>query len=375
LLYAQSFNILFAMSEAENLLETKHALLKQRWNPREVRPLTTDERASFVIVALYLVTFCISTFVFGCALELMIIGITAAVAGVFLFVAAFFNTEAPEKSASVHPLRSYLVSFFWVLLTLFLLRLVGGLIKGFVLSVTVTYVGLIVALIVFRKAMIQVISSMLVLTFLFVTFHNLPDVLAKRMSFTDTVRQCGLAIFQIGPIQDVANVLLSGSYVSYLKHIDYRADQIRIMAAQKVAGANDDELLKTKALLNYVSNDIHYLSDPDDGLEYVNEPQITILAEAGDCEDQAVLLCSLLEAVGVKTYMAFTDQHVFVLVRFSKLYPELSVAPYVYIDDRPCYALDPADPRAVIGWSSALPIAITRVFDVRDRSMTRFTRP
>ncbi len=363
------------MSEEAIVQEAKRGGLKPRWKPHEVRPLTTDERVSFIIVSLYLVTFCVAAFAFEGSLEIMILGVTAAVAGIFLFVAAFFNTEAPEKSSSIHPLRSYLVSFFFVLLTLFLLRLVGGLIKSSIFSVTVTYIGLAGALIVFRKAMVQVISSMLVLTFLFVTFHNLPDVLAKRMSFTDTVRQCGQALFQIGPIQDVANILLAGSYMTYLKHIDYRNDQIRIVAAKKVAGANDDELLKTIALLNFVSNEINYLSDPDDGLEYVNDPLTTMLAEAGDCEDQTLLLCSLLESVGVKTYMAFTDQHVFVLVRFSKSYAELSAAPHVYIDEWPCYALDPADPGAVIGWSSARPGALTRIFDVRDRSIVRFALP
>lgn len=335
--------------------------------------MTSDERASFVILSLYMATFCVATFVYSDSLTLMILGATAASAGIFLFVAAFFNTEAPEQSHSVHPLHSYLFSFFFVLLTLFILRFAGGLITDFVLSAAVTYIGLLVALIIFRKAMVQVISVLLALTFLFVTFHNLNDILAKRMNLTDTLRQCGQAIFKIGPIEEVTNMLIAGSYVTYLNHIDYRDKQINALATKKVALAHDDDLLKTTALLDFVSNNIHYVSDPDDGLEYAKDPITTLIAGAGDCEDQSLLLCSLLESVGVKCFMAFTPDHVFILARFSKNYPSLKAAPYGYIDDIPCYALDPIIPRSVVGMTIANPSDVKRVFDVREKTMVRFT--
>jgi len=338
-----------------------------------VRPLTTDERASFVILSLYLVTFCVVSFVYFESLVLMILGATAASAGLFLFVAAFFNTEAPEQSHSAHPLHSYLFSFFFVLLSLFLLRLVGGLISNFVLSVAVTYIGLLLVLIIFRKAMVQVISAMLAIIFLFVTMHNLDDVLARRMTLRDAIEQCGHAVFQIGPIQDVANMLMAGSYVTYLNKIDYRNEQINLLALKKVARSNDDDLTKATALLAFVSRDIRYISDPDDGLEYAKDPFTTLIAGAGDCEDQSLLLCSLLESVGVKTYMAFSDHHVFILVRFKKQYPEIKATPYGYIDDAPCYALDPSDPNAVVGISIARPAEVKRVFDVRQKSLVQLS--
>ncbi len=340
---------------------------------REIRPLTTDERASFVILSLYMATFCVITFVYFDSLTLMILGSTAAAAGLFLFVAAFFNTEAPEKSDSIHPLRSYLVSFFFVLLSLFLLRFVGGLISSFILSIAVTYLGILAALVVFRKAMVQVISAMLALVFLFVTFHNLDDILARRMSLRDALQQCGHAIFQIGPIQDVANMLLAGSYVTYLNRIDYRNEQLNLLAVKKVARTNDDELFKTRVLLDFVSREIRYVSDPDDGLEYAKKPIDTLIAGAGDCEDQALLLASMLESVGVKTYMAFSRSHVFVLVHFTKPYATVGAAPFGFVDGDTCYALDPADPDAVVGLSSVLPPEVERVFDVRHKSLVRFT--
>lgn len=359
--------------EHETKMQRSKSFLRDKRRTREVRPLTTDERASFVILSLYMATFCVITFVYWHSLVLMILGATAASAGVFLFAASFFNTEAPEKSASIHPVRSYLFSFFFVLLILFLLRFVGGLITNFLVSIAVLYTGALVALIVFRKAMVQVVSVMVAMAFLFVTFHNLDDILAGRMDFRDALRQCGQAIFKIGPIQDVSNMLLAGSYVTYLNRIDYRDMQLRSLASKKVARSNDDGLLKTEVLLAFVSNEIHYISDPDDGLEYAKDPIDTLIAGAGDCEDQALLLCSLLESVGIKTYMAFTDEHVFILARFDKQYPELTAAPYVYIEDEPCYALDPSDPGAIVGYSSAKPSSIKRIFDVRKKVLVRFS--
>lgn len=340
---------------------------------REVRPLTTDERASCVILSLYMVSFCVAAFVFRDSLLLRIAGVTVAAGGIFLFVAAFFNTEAREKSRSMHPLRSYLFSFFYVLATLFVLRYAAGLVSSLGLSIFIIYAGLLAALVVFRKHMVQVLSTMAAILFLFVTFHNLDDILAGRMGFRDVMRQCGQAVFRIGPIQEMANMLTAGPYLTYLSRIDYGNEQLGNFAAKKVAVLNDNDYQKTTALLDFVSNNIHYVSDPGDGLEYARNPIDTLIAGAGDCEDQALLLCSLLEAVGVKTYMAFTDDHVFVLVRFQGNHPPIANPPHVYVDGIPCYALDAADPGAVVGSSSAQPWQIVRVFDARDKSLVHFT--
>jgi len=338
-----------------------------------VRPLTSDERASFIILSLYMFAFCVAAFAYWDSLALKILGVTAASGGLFLFVAAFFNTEAPEKSKSIHPVHSYLINILLMVVILFTLRFVGGLITNIVLSVVVLYAGLIVALVVFRKAMIQVVSALLALTFLFVTFQKREDVLSGRLGFEDAVRICGKMIFRIGPINDVANMLISGQYVTYLNRIDYLNEQINTFAVRKVSRAGDDELRKAAALLDFVSNDIYYVSDPDDGLEHVKDPLTTLIAGAGDCEDQTLLLCSLLESVGVKTLIAFTDDHVFTLVCFSRNYPALDATPYVYVEGKPCYALDPSDPGAKIGEASDPREKLSRVFDVRSKKPVVFT--
>ena len=340
----------------------------------EVRPLTTDERASFAILSLYMQIFCLCMFVFWDSLLLKVLGATVAVGGVFLFVAAFFNTEASGKDKSMHPLRSYLLSLFIMLVMLFSVRFAGGIILHSGLSLIVFYGGVLVALLVFRKAFVQVVTAMAAIVFLFVTLNNWSDVLAGHMKFKDAIRQSGHVVFRIEPIRDVANLLVAGNYMGYLSRIDYRDEQINILAIRTVADAHDDELLKTKAILGFVSNEIHYVSDPGDGAEHAKDPITTLVAGGGDCEDQTLLLCSMLESVGVKTYIVFTDDHVFALVRFSHEYPDLAAAPHVYVDGVPCYALDAADPGATIGRSVAAPIQVKRVFDVRKKTPVYFHR-
>jgi len=307
------------------------------------------------------------------SLVLKILGATAAAGGIFLFVAAFFNTEAPEKSDSIHPLRSYLVSVFITLLVLFAIRFVAGIIDNAVWSMAVAGVGLLVALVVFRKALVQVATTLLAFVFLFVTISNHHDVLVGNMKFKDVARQCGHIVFQIGPVQDVANLLLAGNYMGYLSRIDYHDEQINILATRIVADTNDDEVLKTREILDFVSNDIHYISDPGDGVEYAKDPVSTLIAGGGDCEDQTLLLCSMLETVGVKTFIAFTDDHVFALVRFSQDQPVPGVAPHLFIDGIPCYALDPSDPGASIGDCGAAPHTVKRAFDVRRKAPVGFS--
>jgi hypothetical protein len=348
----------------------------QKRSSHTPRPLTTDQRAWFVILSLYMAVFCLCTFAYWEDIPgLSIAGWTAASAGLFLFVAAFFNTEARGQSESRHPFRSYLFSFFCVLLSLFLLRVIDGLIPHVVVATMVLYSGAVIALIVFRKAMLQVVSVMLAVVFLFITFDNWDDVLSGRMTFRNAIEHSRQVIFKIGPIREVANLLISGNYVGYLSRIDYRDREINVLAIQTVKGSGDDPLLKTQAILDYVSNEIFYVSDPRDGIEFAKDPATTLIAGGGDCEDQALLLCSMLESVGVKTYIALTDTHVFVLVPFGgDHYPELQgIRPHVFVDGVPCYSLEATDSDARVGGGFTEPEQITRVLDVRKKTVVSFS--
>jgi transglutaminase-like putative cysteine protease len=65
-----------------------------------------------------------------------------------------------------------------------------------------------------------------------------------------------------------------------------------------------------KAIFYFVRDNFQYISDPPN--DYVKGPRETLKQPSGDCDDNAVLLANLLEAVGIRTRFVFIPQHVFV---------------------------------------------------------------
>lgn len=73
---------------------------------------------------------------------------------------------------------------------------------------------------------------------------------------------------------------------------------------------------QAERLQNYVRNNIQYVKDIT-GLETVQTPDRTLQNRAGDCDDQAVLLATLLETIGHPTR--------FVAIKLNAL------GPYVHV--------------------------------------------
>jgi transglutaminase-like putative cysteine protease len=67
------------------------------------------------------------------------------------------------------------------------------------------------------------------------------------------------------------------------------------------------------ALFDMVKEEIEYVSDPR-GNDIWEPANVTLRIGAGDCEDQAILLSSMLEAVGGTTRVYLTDTHAFAAV-------------------------------------------------------------
>ncbi|MDI9394904.1 MAG: transglutaminase family protein [Euryarchaeota archaeon] len=67
------------------------------------------------------------------------------------------------------------------------------------------------------------------------------------------------------------------------------------------------------ALFDMVKEEIKYVSDPREN-DIWEPANLTLRIGAGDCEDQAILLSSMLEAVGATTRVYITDKHAFAAV-------------------------------------------------------------
>lgn len=94
---------------------------------------------------------------------------------------------------------------------------------------------------------------------------------------------------------------------TYIDKID--TESVRDLAIELTEGATSDKKAVT-AIFEYVRDTISYVSDPrvtEMDFDYIQSPTQTIEREAGDCDDHAVLLASLLEAVGYRTTICFVD--------------------------------------------------------------------
>lgn len=99
-------------------------------------------------------------------------------------------------------------------------------------------------------------------------------------------------------------------YISKVKFDDpnLRDEALRII---QEANATDKEGYIT-AIYRYIVENYQYISDPEDE-ELIRSPKQTMNIHGGDCEDLSILLMSLLENIGIKTYLVLTEKHAYAL--------------------------------------------------------------
>ena len=65
-------------------------------------------------------------------------------------------------------------------------------------------------------------------------------------------------------------------------------------------------------IYRYIVENFEYISDPEDE-ELIRSPYETIQLKGGDCEDLSILLISLLENIGISSYLVLTDTHAYAI--------------------------------------------------------------
>lgn len=126
-------------------------------------------------------------------------------------------------------------------------------------------------------------------------------------------------IFSIGPIEQIKEIISYENYGRYLSKVHPRNKKINLLASHITKPCKDnDHLCEVSLILRFVTNEISYRQDPRGGADYIKSPLETLQSKSGDCEDQTILLISLLESIGKTTYMVFTPNHAYALVCFDK---------------------------------------------------------
>lgn len=82
----------------------------------------------------------------------------------------------------------------------------------------------------------------------------------------------------------------------------YRASPVVRFAAQRIVQncTSRDHVCQVQSIQAYVRDKINYLNDVRD-VETIQTPDYTLDLNSGDCDDQSVLVASLLESIGFQT--------------------------------------------------------------------------
>lgn len=108
------------------------------------------------------------------------------------------------------------------------------------------------------------------------------------------------------------------AYISIVQKYYNRSPMIRhraVTLARQHPGAHDWK--QAQAICEWVRDTISYVSDPLES-EYIQLPEETMNLGGGDCDDQAVLLASLLMCVGFRSALVFVPRHVYVAIHIPE---------------------------------------------------------
>jgi len=75
---------------------------------------------------------------------------------------------------------------------------------------------------------------------------------------------------------------------------------------------SNDRECQVNSIYRHIVENYNYLSDPT-GVELIQSPGETMKIGGGDCEDLSIFLNSLLENIGIKTYLVLTEDHAYSL--------------------------------------------------------------
>jgi len=110
-----------------------------------------------------------------------------------------------------------------------------------------------------------------------------------------------------------AQSITQDEYSDYLDAIEVNNNDLRLEATTAASEClSGDKECQLVSIYEYFILEYKYFSDPRDD-EHIQTPAETKKYKGGDCEDLTILLNSLLENIGIETYMVFTEDHAYSL--------------------------------------------------------------
>jgi hypothetical protein len=98
----------------------------------------------------------------------------------------------------------------------------------------------------------------------------------------------------------------NNSIKTIIKAVNPESEEVRTLALQLGRRFEAGNFKQARRIYEYVRDEIHYMPDPL-AFEDIQLPETTLKRLSGDCDDKAILLCSLLLAIGFETALFFAD--------------------------------------------------------------------
>jgi len=119
-------------------------------------------------------------------------------------------------------------------------------------------------------------------------------------------KDIGRLIDRIRTNKDKGEKELNKSIKTITKAVNPRSSEVRNLATRLARRFEAGDFKQARKIYEYVRDEIRYMRDPL-LFEEIQPPEVTLKRFSGDCEDQAILLCSLLLAIGFETALIFAD--------------------------------------------------------------------
>lgn len=120
-----------------------------------------------------------------------------------------------------------------------------------------------------------------------------------------------LGILLILYLMDLSIPEETHTYGNYLDAVITENIDLRDIATSIISDCpHADTDCQINEIYRNVVENYKYYGDPRAN-EFIQDPFETIKVKGGDCEDLAILISSLLENIGIKTYLVFTENHAY----------------------------------------------------------------
>lgn len=122
-----------------------------------------------------------------------------------------------------------------------------------------------------------------------------------------------VSIMEPAPYRTSPDVNLNNPYYydKVIDMIDQDRGSIRSLVQNSSLGIGPYSIQKVADVYEFVTGNLEYISDPDNGRNEWISPMSCLSRGGGDCEDYAILFASLIEAVGGSARVIITSGHAF----------------------------------------------------------------